>query len=200
MKAEVAIRSDVQRLAGQLPRLASAWRIWFARWTGVTVGDDCRVEAGAQIALASLPARRGQIALGNRVEVCTRALLHPWGGRIALADDVHLGPNSVLYGHGGIRIGAQTLISPGCHLIAANHTVPLPEIPIRSQPDLPGAIEIGRDVWIGAGAFVLAGVTIGDGCVVGAGAVVTRDLPAQSIALGVPARVTGSRFPATAKK
>ena len=52
---------------------------------------------------------------------------------------------------------------------------------------------IGADVWLGAGVTVLGGVTIGDGCVVGAGAVVTRDLPPYAIAVGVPARVTGSR-------
>jgi len=52
---------------------------------------------------------------------------------------------------------------------------------------------IGNDVWLGARVVVTAGVTIGDGCIVGAGAIVTKDLPAESIAAGVPARVIGQR-------
>lgn len=192
----VAPLADVQRAASLLAQAASFLRAGAARLTGTKIGLAPRIAAGAQIALRAEPARRGRIELGDRVEVGAHALLHPWGGSIEVADDVHIGPGCVLYGHGGIRIGALTLLSPGCRIIAANHTVPAPEVPIRSQPDRPEPVQIGRDVWIGAGACILAGVSIGDGCVVGAGAVVTKDLPPNSIALGVPAQVTGSRAPA----
>ena len=50
-------------------------------------------------------------------------------------------------------------------------------------------VSVGDDCWIGAGATILAGTTIGNGCTIGAGAVVTRDIPAFSVAYGVPARV-----------
>jgi acetyltransferase-like isoleucine patch superfamily enzyme len=52
---------------------------------------------------------------------------------------------------------------------------------------------IGADCWIGAKAVITAGVTLGDGCVIGAGAVVTRDVPANAIAAGVPAKVVRMR-------
>ena len=53
----------------------------------------------------------------------------------------------------------------------------------------PAPIHIGRDVWIGANAVILPGITIGDGAVIAAGAVVTKDVPENTVAGGVPARV-----------
>lgn len=58
------------------------------------------------------------------------------------------------------------------------------------------AVTIGNDVWIGHGAVVMPGVTIGDGAVIGANAVVTRDVPAYQIVVGVPAKALRPRFPA----
>lgn len=64
--------------------------------------------------------------------------------------------------------------------------------------DLSHHTVIGSDVWIGFGSIILSGVTIGDSTIVGAGSVVTKNLPANSIAVGNPAKVIGSRFDAVA--
>jgi acetyltransferase-like isoleucine patch superfamily enzyme len=64
----------------------------------------------------------------------------------------------------------------------------------RYPEDLSHRTRIGSDVWIGFGVVVLSGVTIGDSSIVGAGSVVTKDVPANSIAVGNPARVIGKRF------
>ena len=79
-----------------------------------------------------------------------------------------------------------------CLLTASNYGIEK-DTPFLDQPKHDAHIVIGNDVWLGTGVIVLAGVTIGDGCVVAAGAVVTKDIPAGSIAGGVPARVLRAR-------
>ena len=68
----------------------------------------------------------------------------------------------------------------------------------RFPGDLSRTTLIGSDVWIGYAATVLSGVTVGDSCVIGAGSVVTTSIPSNSIAVGNPARVIGTRFDAAA--
>jgi acetyltransferase-like isoleucine patch superfamily enzyme len=120
-------------------------------------------------------------------------LLRPCGGRIETGIDVYLGPFTTVYGHGGVSIGKDTLVSMHCRILSSEHTLSSPGTIIRSQPDAPKPTQIGADVWLGAGVTVLGGVTIGDGCVVGAGAVVNDDLPPYAIAVGVPAKCIGTR-------
>ena len=86
---------------------------------------------------------------------------------------------------GGITIGDGTLIGHGSTLTTLNHRID----PARRADMLPSPIVIGRNVWLGAGVTVVPGVTIGHGAIVGAGAVVTKDVAADTIVAGVPARV-----------
>lgn len=89
-----------------------------------------------------------------------------------------------------ITIGDDVQFGPGVQLLTPTHPVE-PE-PRRKKWEAAKPIKIGNNVWIGGGAIVLPGVTIGDNTVVGAGAVVTRDLPANVVAVGNPARVIRS--------
>lgn len=86
-----------------------------------------------------------------------------------------------------ITFGDNVLIGPQCGFYAATHPVD-PAVRLRgleyAQP-----IQIGNNVWIGGGVKVLPGVTIGDNCVIGGGSVVTCDIPANCVAVGVPAKV-----------
>jgi len=164
-----------------------------AALSGVDAGPGARIGPACEIALGPSPSRRGRIVLGERARIGRGVLLHPYGGAIVLGRNVFVGPYAVIYGHGGVEIGDQTLISMHCCIVSSNHAVPPPGVDIRSQPDVLRPTRIGRDVWLGAGSIVLGGATIGDGCVIGAGAVVSGVLPPNSIALGVPARVVRQR-------
>ena len=86
---------------------------------------------------------------------------------------------------GGIFIDDGALIGHNVVLATLNHAME----PERRGDMLPAPIHIGKRVWIGANAAVLPGVTIGDGAVVAAGAVVTKDVPANAVVGGVPAKV-----------
>lgn len=86
-----------------------------------------------------------------------------------------------------IYVGDYTMIGPNVIIATAGHPI-LPELREKTyQFNMP--VRIGRNCWIGAGAILLPGVTVGDNSVVGAGSVVTKDLPADVVAVGNPCRV-----------
>jgi acetyltransferase-like isoleucine patch superfamily enzyme len=177
-----------------LRRFAGGWRLALARASGAGIGPGCTLGAGCDVQLGFAMERRGRISLGRRCTLEQGVVAHPYGGAIILGDNVFIGPYTVIYGHGGVTIGADTLVSMHCRILSSNHTVPAAGETIRAQPDLLLPTAIGRDVWLGAGVTILGGVTVGDGCVVGAGAVVTKDLPPHSVAMGVPAAVVRQRI------
>ena len=157
----------------------------------------CVLEGGVSLQPGIRDNAPGFISVGAKSVLYRGAILNAWGGAIAVGPLVHVGPYSVIYGQGGVTIGEATLVSPHCTILSSNHKIPGLDRCIFWEGDELLPTRIGRDVWLGAGVTVLGGVTIGDGCVVGAGAVVTKDLPAGSIAMGVPAVVKGHRPAAT---
>jgi acetyltransferase-like isoleucine patch superfamily enzyme len=117
------------------------------------------------------------------------------GERIRIGRGSHIGERCFLWAGdstGRIDIGDHVSLAPGVFITASDYQF-VAGLPFRDQPKRERDVRIGNDVWLGAGVVVTAGVAIGDGCIVGAGAVVTKDLPAGSIAAGVPARVIGAR-------
>lgn len=86
-----------------------------------------------------------------------------------------------------ITIGEDCLIGPNVQLLTPTH--PVAPGPRRNKLEAAEPITIGDNVWLGGGVIVCPGVTIGDNTVVGAGSVVTRDLPANVVAVGSPARI-----------
>lgn len=107
------------------------------------------------------------------------------GKNIRVGRGVFINSGCCFQDQGGIIIGDGALIGHHVVLATLNHVL----APSRRQDLLPSPIEIGRNVWIGANATILPGVKIGDNTVVAAGAVVTKDLPPDVVAAGVPAKV-----------
>lgn len=174
-------------------KLAVAWRRSKLQLSGIELHSSCWIDQQVKAGLGFANGSPGKIRLAQNVKLEAGVVLQAWGGSIVIQDNVFIGPYSVIYGHGGVIIGQDSLIAMHCRILSSNHTIPERSQHIRWQPDTLIATTIGRDVWLGAGVTVLAGVTIGDGCVVGAGAVVTKDLPPYSIAMGVPAKVIKTR-------
>lgn len=108
------------------------------------------------------------------------------GTEIRLGRNVFINQNCTLYDLGGVEIGDDVLIGPNVSILTSGH----PLDPGQRRSVTTGKpIVIGRNVWIAAGATILGGVTIGENSVVAAGSVVTRDVPANVLVGGNPARL-----------
>lgn len=117
------------------------------------------------------------------------------GSRIRIGRHCHIGERCYLWAgndQGQIILGDYVSLAPEVFITASDYQFQR-GIPFRQQPKRERDVLLGNDVWLGTRVVVTAGVTIGDGCIVGAGAVVTRDLPPNTIAAGVPARVIAQR-------
>lgn len=111
-----------------------------------------------------------------------------WGGRhVHFGKNVYANFHLTLVDDTDIYVGDYTMFGPNVTVATAGHPI-LPALREQVyQYNMP--IWIGRNCWIGAGAILLPGVHIGDGTVIGAGSVVTKDIPANVVAVGNPCRV-----------
>jgi maltose O-acetyltransferase len=109
-----------------------------------------------------------------------------YGYNLYTGEKVFFNFNCVLLDVMPIKIGSNVLFGPNVQLYTAAH--PVDALERRKGLEFAKPISIGNDCWIGGSAIISPGVTIGHRCVVGAGAVVTRDVPADTIVLGNPAK------------
>ena len=111
-----------------------------------------------------------------------------WGGHhVHFGKNVYANFNLTLVDDTHIYVGDYTMIAPNVVISTAGHPI-LPELREQGyQYNAP--VHIGKNCWLGAGVLVMPGVTIGDNTVVGAGSVVTKDLPANVVAVGNPCKV-----------
>ena len=173
-------------------------RVWLA----------CRYSRSIRIDPTTWVARRstirvtggGSIRIGKHCEIHDYAMLLTYGGTIEIGDYCSVNPFSIIYGHGGVKIGCGVRIAAHTVIIPANHNPGEGDRPLHLSGVTAQGIQIDDQVWIGSGCRILDGVQIGRNCIVGAGSVVTRSIPANSTAVGVPARIIKSGKPAEAAR
>lgn len=112
------------------------------------------------------------------------------GTNITLGENVFINCNCTMLDSGYIRIGKHTLVGPNCQFYTPQH--PMDYVERREDKETAYPITIGEDCWLGGGVIVCPGVTVGDRCIIAAGSVVTKDIPDDSLAAGVPAVVKRS--------
>jgi acetyltransferase-like isoleucine patch superfamily enzyme len=147
------------------------------------------------------------ICPGVKLEIGRDARLHlgrwSWlghGTKVRVHEgEVHIGAKTVLgqectisaFQH--VSIGRECIVADRVMLIDFDHGVVEVERPIRVQGIYKRDVHVGHNCWIGYGVCILRGVTVGDNCVLGTSAVVTKDVPANAVAAGVPCRVVRMR-------
>jgi len=115
-------------------------------------------------------------------------------GHMATGEDVSFGPGCQIYEpRSGLTIGNHCMIGAGTLISGVSHGHGEIDVPMRNQLAISLPIVIEDNVWIGMGVILLPGVTIGSGSIIGAGSVVTNDIPPNSIAFGIPCKVTKKR-------
>jgi acetyltransferase-like isoleucine patch superfamily enzyme len=177
LKAKLRLRAKVSLAAS----------IKFPRF--VRLGHRCILRTGVIIDAPG----PNPLVLGDDVQLNRGVYLGAFGDHFEVGPRTQFNRNALVDGRGSVRIGSDVMVGPGAQIISYTHKFDRLDVPIWSQGMEGREIVIGDDVWIGAGAIVLAGVQVGRGSIVGAGAVVTRSCPPLSILAGVPARVIGTR-------
>jgi maltose O-acetyltransferase len=112
------------------------------------------------------------------------------GTGIILGENVFMNYDCIMLDGGYIRIGKHTLIGPHCQFYTPQH--PMDYVERREEKETAYPITIGEDCWLGGNVVVCPGVTIGNRCIIAAGSVVTKDIPDDSLAAGIPAVVKRS--------
>jgi len=157
----------------------------FYRIRGARIGRFCRISPFSIIVNCAHRA----FSIADNVRISPFVFIDPGCGSIVIGSNCSINPCCVIYGHGGLTIGDYVRIAAGTVIIPANHRFDDLDRPISRQGLHLKGIQIDDNVWIGSGCRILDGVHIASGCVVGSGSVVTKSLPRNSVAVGVPARV-----------
>lgn len=140
--------------------------------------------------LPYIPYKLRQISMGSDCSLGYRVvLICGRDASILIGDNVSLNDSCLIASLASVSIGCGTRIAEQVSIRDFDHEFEDLTLPIREQGFRKASIIIGQDVWIGRGVYIGKGVTIGDGAVIGANAVVIRDVPANAVVGGVPAKV-----------
>jgi acetyltransferase-like isoleucine patch superfamily enzyme len=147
------------------------------------IGRGVRIQIG----------RRGRLILGRWVWLGRGTKIRCHEGEVEIGAKTVLGEDCTISAYQHISIGEQCIIADRVMMIDFDHNVTEVEQPIRLQGIYKRDVQVGNNVWIGYGAQILRGVIVGDNAIIGATAVVSKDVPANAVVAGVPARVIRMR-------
>jgi tetrahydrodipicolinate N-succinyltransferase len=170
--------------------IASRRRNFWFRALGVRLGGYVWMRK------ISIPRNWGDItiekgaSLDDGVVLLCSGLLR--ANKLVIRSGTYVNRYTMFDAHERIEVGRNCMIGPYCYFSDANHGTTV-GMPVKQQPMEPKPVIVEEDVWMGAGVVILRGVRIGRGAVIGAGAVVTKDVTANAIVAGVPAREIGQR-------
>jgi acetyltransferase-like isoleucine patch superfamily enzyme len=137
--------------------------------------------------------RGGGIRFGRFVWIGDGTKIRCHEGVVEIGDKTVFGQECTISAYQRVRIGEQCVIADRAMFIDFDHGVSEVERPIRVQGIYKRDTIVGSNVWVGYGACVLRGVRVGDNAIIGTNAVVTKDVPANAVVGGVPARVLRMR-------
>jgi len=136
---------------------------------------------------------RGQIRFGRFVWIGDGTKIRCHEGVVEIGAKTVMGQECTISAYQRVRIGEQCVIADRAMFIDFDHGIVEVERPIRLQGIYKRDVEVGNNVWIGYGACILRGVSIGDNSVIGTNTVVTKDVPANAVVGGIPARIIRMR-------
>ncbi|HET6998535.1 MAG TPA: acyltransferase [Solirubrobacterales bacterium] len=167
-----------------------SWRRLFTR-AGWRWRTDGFVFFGKRLELQT--ARGAEVRFGRFVWIGDGSKIRCHEGEVEIGEKTVMGQECTISAYRRVRIGEQCVIADRAMFIDFDHGVVEIERPIRVQGIYMRDVEVGSNVWIGYGACVLRGVRVGDNAIVGTNSVVTKDVPANAVVAGIPARIIRMR-------
>src|ERR671933_354944 len=171
-------------------RLAARWAWLKLRWRGRLQTDGlCFVGPGVQLEIG--PEAVLRLGRWSWIGHGTKIRVHE--GAVEIGAKTVFGQECTISAFQHISIGRECIVADRVMLIDYDHGVVEVERPIRLQGIYKRDVRVGHNCWIGYGACILRGVTVGDNAIIGTNAVVTKDVPANAVVAGLPARLIRMR-------
>ncbi len=171
-------------------RLIVRWLWLKLRWRGRLRTDGlCFVCPGVKFEIG----RDASVSLGRWSWIGHGCKIRVHEGEFSLGAKSVMGQEVTVSAYQHIHVGRECIIADRVMMIDFDHGMVEVERPIREQGIYKRDVDIGHNVWIGYGACLLRGVSVGNNAVIGTSAVVTRDVPANAVVAGVPARLLRMR-------
>jgi acetyltransferase-like isoleucine patch superfamily enzyme len=171
-------------------RLIARWLWLKLRWRGRLKTDGlCFVCPNVTIEIG----KDATLHLGRWSWIGHGSKIRAHEGEVRIGAKTVLGQECTISAFQHVSIGRECIVADRVMLIDFDHGVVEVERPIRLQGIYKRDVKVGNNVWIGYGASILRGVTVGDNAIIGTNSVVTRDVPANAVVGGVPAKVIRMR-------